>query len=339
MTTIKLNLGERSYNISVGRGLLTHAHEYMNLSRRIFILTDDGVPKEYAETVASLAKCSKIYTVPSGEGSKSLEVYGQVLAEMMDFEMTRTDALVAVGGGVVGDLSGFLASTYMRGIDFYNIPTTLLSQVDSSIGGKCAINLAGTKNTVGSFYHPKHVLIDLDTLKTLPDRQISSGLAESVKMSLTSDKELFSLLERDGLTPENTETVVVRSLMIKKNVVENDEKEKGLRKILNFGHTFGHGIEAHEGLNGLYHGECVALGMLPMCSEEVRDRLEKVLLKVGLPTKYTGDISEALTYVAHDKKRNDGGIDTVLVDEIGSFRIERMTLEDFKSHIKERLNI
>ena len=163
--------------------------------------------------------------------------------------------------------------------------------------------------------------------------------AESVKMSLTSDKELFSLLERDGLTPENTETVIVRSLMIKKNVVENDEKEKGLRKILNFGHTFGHGIEAHEGLNDLYHGECVALGMLPMCSNEVRDRLKKVLLKVGLPTKYTGDISEALTYVAHDKKRNDGGIDTVIVDEIGSFRIERMTLEDFKSHIKERLNI
>jgi 3-dehydroquinate synthase len=337
MTTVKLNLGERSYAITVGRGILASVDKYIDLSRRVFILTDSGVPREYAETVSSLAEVSKIYTVPEGESSKSITVYEKVLLELMDFGMTRKDVLVSVGGGVVSDLGGFVASTYMRGIDFYNVPTTLLSQIDASIGGKCAVNLGSTKNTVGSFYQPKGVIIDLDTLNTLPARQFASGLAEALKMSMTSDAELFSILETEELTPENIERIVTRSLMIKKEVVEKDEKESGLRKILNFGHTLGHGIEAEEGLSGLYHGECVALGMIPMCDKSVRERLIPVLKKLDLPTKYNGDIEKALSYVGHDKKCAGDSLDAIFVDSIGSFRIERMTLDGFSSLIKERL--
>lgn len=338
MRTINLNLGDRSYGITVGHGTIDMAGELFNLERKVFIVTDSGVPREYAERIAKYAKEYVIYTVGEGEGSKSFPTLEAVLSAMLEFDMSRGDCAVAVGGGVVGDLTGFAASVYMRGIDFYNVPTTLLSQVDSSIGGKCAINLAGVKNTVGSFYQPKHVLIDIDTLATLPKRQILAGLAESIKMSLTSDAELFVLLEEEGLTEENTETVILRSLMIKKNVVENDERESGLRKILNFGHTFGHGIEAEEGMHGLYHGECVALGMIPMCADETKSRLLGLLQRVGLPTKYDGDALHALSYVIHDKKCRGGFVEAIFVDSPGDFRIEKLSLKDFSEMIKERLS-
>ena len=331
MSVIKVNLGERSYGITVERGALWHAGEIFNLKRRVLVLTDSGVPKEYAAAVAGRAKEAKIVTVDEGEGSKSLEVMARVLGEMSDFKMSRGDALVAVGGGVVGDLGGFTASVYMRGIDFYNIPTTLLSQVDSSIGGKTAVNLGGVKNIVGSFYQPKGVIIDPDCLKTLDRRLISGGLAEVIKMSLTSDKELFEYLEKSSFDEilENIQYVIEASLKIKAYVVEQDEHEGGLRKILNFGHSFGHGIEAEEEMKGLYHGECVALGMLPVSADSVRERLIPVLSKVGLPTEYKGDVDSAFGYVSHDKKASASGISIVFVDEIGSFRIEKIGFDEF----------
>ncbi len=337
MKKVHLDLGERGYDIAIGKGLLNKANEYFKLDRKVFIVTDSGVPREYAEKVAALAKDAVIYTVDEGEGSKSIAALEKLLFAMMDFQMTRADAAVAVGGGVVGDLTGFASSLYMRGIDFYNAPTTLLSQVDSSIGGKTAVNLGSTKNIVGSFYQPKAVLIDTDVLSTLPRRHFSAGLAEAVKMSLTSDRELFELFEAEEIGETNIEDVIVRALMIKKDVVEKDEKESGLRKILNFGHTFGHGIEAESGLGGLYHGECVALGMLPMASEKVRARLLPVLTRLGLPTNYDGDVDAALSYAMHDKKASDGGIDVILVDEVGSCRIEKMTFADFSAMIKSNL--
>lgn len=338
MTTLKLNLGDRGYDITVGSGTLKKACELMNLDRKVFIVTDSGVPKEYAEKVKAQAKEAMIFTVPEGEGSKSLSTLEEVLETMLKFEMSRGDCAVAVGGGVVGDLTGFAAATYMRGIDFYNVPTTLLSQVDSSIGGKTAVNLGGVKNIVGAFYQPKHVLIDTDTLKTLPQRQISAGLSESVKMSLTSDRELFELFENENITEENIETVIVRSLMIKRAVVENDEKENGLRKILNFGHTLGHGIEAEEKMHGFYHGECVALGMVPMCSSEVKERLLPVLKKLDLPTEYNGDLDKALGFVIHDKKCRGGFVEAIFVDTVGNFRIKKISVGDFSKLVKERLN-
>ena len=333
---IKINLGERSYDITIERGAIGSVGMIFNLDRRVLVLTDSGVPKEYAEAVAKQAKEARIVTVDEGEGAKSLEVMAQVLGEMSDFRMSRGDALVAVGGGVVGDLGGFTASVYMRGIVFYNIPTTLLSEVDSSIGGKTAVNLGGVKNIVGAFYQPKGVVIDPDCLETLDYRQSSSGLAEVVKMSLTSDKALFEYLEEKSLNEiiENIDYVIEAALKIKKDVVEKDEREGGLRKILNFGHSFGHGIEAEEEMKGLYHGECVALGMLPVSSESVRKRLIPVLKKLGLPTEYTGDIDSAFAFVSHDKKASDDGISIVFVDEIGSFRIEKISFEEFYSKVR-----
>lgn len=334
MTTIHLDLDKRGYNINIGRGLLSHVGEIFNLGRRVFIVTDSGVPEEYAETVAKYAEVAKIVTVPEGEDSKSIEVYGRLLLEMVDFGLTRTDCLVAVGGGVVGDLTGFLAASYMRGIDFYNIPTTLLSQVDSSIGGKTAINLGGVKNIVGAFHQPKGVLIDVNTLKTLPSRHIANGLSEVIKMSLTSDAELFSYLENEEICDENIENIIARALHIKKSVVEEDEREAGLRRILNFGHTFGHAVEAAEGMSALYHGECVAIGMIPVTSEGVRKRLVPLLKKVGLPYSYEKDVDLALRLVAHDKKRDGSKISVVLVPEVGTYKIQKMTLSEFSELVK-----
>ena len=337
MTTLHLDLNDNGYDITVGRGVLAQAGELFNLDRRVTVVTDDGVPREYAEAVAAVAKYARIVTVASGEGSKSLETLGRVLTEMADFGMTRGDAVVAVGGGVVGDLAGFAAASYMRGIDFYNVPTTLLSQVDSSIGGKTAINLGGIKNIVGAFHQPKGVLIDVDCLSTLDERQIKSGLAEAVKMAMTSDVDLFKRFEKYSYVDitADIESIIVAALKIKKQVVELDEHEGGLRKILNFGHTFGHGIEAEETLGGLLHGECVALGMIPMCAKDARDRLISVLTKIGLPTEYNGSIDNALAYVSHDKKATAGGITTILVPEVGKFEMKKMTISELGALVRE----
>ena len=334
MTELKMELGERSYSIRVGNGLLDRADEFFNLNRKVFIVTDSGVPCEYAERISKKCLDAKIVTVAEGEGSKSLETLSYLLSEMIDFKMTRTDCAVAVGGGVVGDLTGFLAASFMRGIDFYNVPTTLLSQVDSSIGGKTAVNHDGVKNIVGAFHQPKGVICDLDTLKTLPKRQISNGLAEAVKMALTSDEKLFEVFEELSDPTEELKDIVTRSLMIKKAVVEADEKETGLRKILNFGHTFGHAVEALEELRGFYHGECVAIGMMATASEGVKERLLPVLKKLSLPYRYEGDVEAALSFINHDKKCDGKKISIIFVDKVGSFRAEKMATEDFLNIVR-----
>ena len=333
MTTLHLDLPQNGYDIILERGGLEHAGEFLQLERRVLIVTDGGVPAQYAKKVAAQCKSPTVVTVPTGEESKSFPVFELLCRKLLEGGFTRTDCVVAVGGGVVGDLAGFAAASYMRGIDFYNIPTTVLSQVDSSIGGKVAINLDHVKNIVGAFYQPKRVLIDPYVLKTLPRRQIANGLAEAVKMSLTSDAELFSLFE-SGNVEEHLETVIERSLRIKKYVVEQDEKEMGLRKILNFGHTLGHGVEALNSLHGLYHGECVALGMLPMCSDDVRRRLTPVLKALGLPTEITVDIEEVLENASHDKKCAGDDISVVWVEKVGSFELRKMPLSEWKEQIR-----
>ena len=321
--TITMNLGQDSYDIVVERGVLAKANQHLNLNRRALIVTDTGVPVSYSKTIAEQCKESMIYTVAEGESSKSLVVFGQLLQTMLDHGFSRKDCVIAVGGGVVGALSGFVASAYMRGIDFYNIPTTLLSQIDSSIGGKTAINFGGVKNIVGAFYQPKKVLIDPDLLKTLPDRQIANGLAEAIKMSLTSDKELFELFENKDIEA-NLDEIIIRSLQIKKAVVEQDEKEAGLRKILNFGHTIGHGIESSEGMSELYHGECVALGMLPMCGEEIRPRVLAVLKKCSLYRELEYNWDKITDAAFHDKKADGDQVTVTLVNEAGNFELKTM---------------
>ena len=335
--TIHVELGASSYDIELCRGALARVGELINLDRKIMVVTDSGVPAEYAETVRNLAKEGYQVTVPEGEASKSFDTLQVILAAMLDAGFTRKDAVVAVGGGVVGDLAGFAASMYMRGIDFYNIPTTLLSQVDSSIGGKTAVDFHGYKNVIGAFYQPKKVIIDPDVLATLEKRQVAAGMAEAIKMSLTSDAEMFAMLEKADDIYADIDTVIEKALRIKKYVVECDEKEAGLRKILNFGHTVGHGIETQQA-GALYHGECVALGMLPMCAGEVRARLIPVLKKAGLPTElklYEDDLREVMTAVSHDKKSAVGGVDAVLVHEAGSFEIKKLTLSEIEEKTKK----
>ena len=334
MNTIKVNLGENSYNVYVGKGLISEAKDLFDLYRKVMIVTDDGVPSEYARAIAEQCKEAYIVTVPQGEGSKSIETFSSLLSEMLRNGFNRNDCAVAVGGGVVGDLTGFAASSYMRGIDFYNIPTTVLSQVDSSVGGKTGINFGGVKNIVGAFKQPKGVIADINTLSSLPDRQISNGLCEALKMAMNFDSALFELFENED-PREHLEEIITRSVEIKASVVEKDEKESGLRRVLNFGHTVGHGIES-LGL-GYYHGECVALGMIPMCDGEVRVRLLSVLEKLSLPTEYKGDIDAALSFVEHDKKCTQSGVDVITVPEIGSYKIEKMPIHDFCTKVKEVL--
>ena len=329
---VKTNNG--GYDIVLNRGALEQVGELLDLNRKVLIVTDDGVPNIYAKTVAKNCKQPIIQTVKQGEKSKQTDTWCDLLKVMVENEFTRSDCVVAVGGGVIGDLSGFVAATYMRGIDFYNIPTTLLSQVDSSIGGKTAVDFMGYKNLVGAFYPPKKVVIDPDTLKTLPKRQISNGLAESVKMALTSDKKLFEIFEKEDINNENVlDEIIKRSLFIKKYVVENDEHENSLRKILNFGHTLGHAIESINGMENLYHGECVALGMIPMCSQKIKPKLLKVFEKLDLPTAFDGDIKEVISVCKHDKKTNGDKITVVTVNEIGSFEMIDITFEEMMGKV------
>lgn len=333
---IPVNLGENSYNITLERGALKRAGEIFNLDRKVLVITDSGVPSGYAETVAKCCKEAKIVTFEQGEKSKNFETFRSLLESLTEGGFTRTDCVVAVGGGVVGDIAGFAASVFMRGIDFYNIPTTLLSQVDSSIGGKTAIDFGGYKNIIGAFKQPRGVIIDPNVLETLPERQLSNGLSESIKMALTCDRELYEAI-RDGDAFADIDNVIYRSLLIKKGVVEQDERETGLRRVLNFGHTVGHAVETECGLSQLYHGECVAIGMMPMLAPHLRDEVAGVLAKYNLPSKSPVPAEKLTEAMSHDKKVDGSSINAVFVPEAGKFEMKKMKFEDFALLIKETL--
>ena len=333
---LTMNLGKRSYDIILKRGALQNLYQFANLGRRVAVVTDSGVPEAYARCVADQCREARVITVPQGEGSKSLKTLEAVLRQMLDFGMGRGDLVVAVGGGVVGDLAGFAAAVYMRGIDFINCPTTTLSMVDSSIGGKTAVDLGDTKNTVGAFWQPKVVVADFDTLATLPRRHYVNGLAEAIKTGLICDPELFSLFEH-GDVEADIETIIYRSLLVKKTIVEQDETEHGARRALNFGHTLGHGIEAVKGVkgrrtNGLYHGECVALGMLPMIeSKALQKRVRAVYRSVGLPIRCSYDKEKALAEMLHDKKAQGGQVTVIRVPGLGCWRADTIPAEQLRA--------
>ena len=331
-----LHLGKRSYNIILKRGALANLHQLADLNRKVAVVTDSGVPAQYAQTVANQCKAARIITVPQGEASKSLKTLEAVLYQMLDFGMGRGDLVVAVGGGVVGDMAGFAAAVYMRGIDFINCPTTTLSMIDSSIGGKTAVDLGDTKNIVGAFHQPKVVVVDFATLDTLPRRHYVNGLAEAIKAGLLADAELFDLFE-NGDVDKNIEKIIYRSLQVKRRVVEKDETEAGLRKCLNLGHTLGHGIEAVKGVKGrrktgLFHGECVALGMLPMIEEEaLRKRTLAVYRKVGLPTRTTFDAEKVYAEMLHDKKAQSGKVTVIKVPGLGCWRADTIPTSELRT--------
>lgn len=330
-----MDFDERSYDITVSRGAIKHASELFALDRRVLVVTDDGVPAQYSKAIADAAGEPHILTIRHGEASKCPERYLEILKFMLACGFDRHDCVVAVGGGVVGDLAGFAAATYMRGIDLYNVPTTLLSQVDSSVGGKTAIDFLGYKNVVGAFWQPKGVIVDPDVLESLDARQFACGMSEIIKMFATSDGKMFGRLE-DKTQCIPVEEIITAALRIKMNVVEQDEHEAGLRRVLNFGHTIGHAIESISADEPypLLHGECVALGMLAITEGEVRRRLMHLLHRYDLPTAFRCDESRFREVLLHDKKAQSGDITVVLVDEIGSFSLKTETVNSIIARIK-----
>lgn len=328
---IPVNLGKKSYDITLQRGALKRTGEIFDLDRKALIVTDNGVPKEYVREVCKACRDNLTVVIEAGEESKNLENFQKLCEAMLKNNFSRKDCVIAVGGGVVGDLAGFAAACFMRGIDFYNIPTTLLSQVDSSVGGKTAVDFCGIKNIIGAFHQPKAVLIDPDVLDTLDERQFACGAAEAVKMAMTCDEKLFELIEAKGVRA-NTEAVIEGALKIKSKVVEADETEVGLRRVLNFGHTLGHGIES---ATGLLHGECVALGMIPMTAPSLRGRLVKVLETENLPTECKASSTKVIEAAMHDKKAQEGAVVTVRVDKAGSYKFVKSTGEELLKDYEE----
>ena len=332
--TLEVNTNMGAYPIIISRGGLSHIKQALPLTgRRVCIVTDTGVPTQYTDAVAAGCDNPLLFRFPKGEANKTMDTLQELLRVLLQNGFDRTDAIVAVGGGVVTDLAGFAAATYMRGIDFYSVPTTLLSMVDASVGGKTAVDFEGYKNMIGAFWQPRAVLIDPTTLNTLPRRRLSDGLAEVIKMSLTSDADLFEALETQDLLPnegpalpEAIDDVIAHALRIKIDVVEHDVREKGLRRVLNFGHTLGHALESCMGLGGLYHGECVALGMIPMCTEQVRARLLPLLVRCGLPTAVQLPPREhILAALTHDKKSAGDQIHTIVVPRVGEWCMQQAT--------------
>lgn len=319
-----------SCDIVLESGCIARINELLDLKRRVLIVTDNGVPTQYARSVADACTAPRVITVAGGDGCKSLEILSSLLDAMLEHGLTRQDCVIAVGGGSVCDLAGFAASIYARGIEHYNIPTTLLAQVDAGVGGKTGINFRGIKNAVGTFSQPRKILIDPDVLKTLPERQTASGLAEALKVGVTLDPDLFMLFEQDD--PHRHMDAIIRSALAQKiRIVSSDERESGLRRVLNFGHTIGHAIEMLH--PELLHGECVALGMLAMCSNAVFKRLLPIYEKLHLPTCCPVDTKSAAELILHDKKRVGSEILAVEAPEIGQYRIRPMSVEELMLRI------
>lgn len=330
------------YTVSIGPGLLTSCGQRLREVLgpcRAAVIADSTVAPLYAPAVtaslsaAGFSVCS--YRFPAGEAHKNLSTLSEILEFLAREHLTRSDCVVALGGGVAGDMAGFAAAVYLRGIRCVQLPTTLLAAVDSSVGGKTAIDLDGVKNAVGAFHQPRAVLIDTDVLRTLSPRQTAEGLAESVKMAMTCDASLLSLIETASDLTAALPEIIARSLRIKARVVEQDPTERGLRRVLNFGHTLGHAIESCAG-GELLHGECVALGMVPMCAPPLRPRLTAILQRCGLPTECGCTAGQLLPYLLHDKKAASGSVTAVLVDEPGTFRMETMTPEEILRRWEER---
>jgi 3-dehydroquinate synthase len=338
---VKVPLGQRSYDIKIGSGLLGrlgHECARLQLGKRCAVVSDENVAPCYGRAVhQALAQAGFdpiLLTVPAGETSKSLKTVEACYDQLAEQRLERKSFLVALGGGVVGDLTGFLAATYLRGIPFVQVPTTLLAQVDSSVGGKVGVNLKAGKNLVGSFYQPRLVLCDIETLTTLPRREFSAGLAEVIKYGIIYDAPLFKRLESDlpkllKRDPKTLATVIARCCQIKAEVVRQDETEGGLRAILNFGHTIGHGLEAISHYGKYLHGEAIAIGQVAAARLSVRllgfpeadvKRIATLFTRAGLATEVklsAPQRAKLLAAMQLDKKVNSGEIKFVLAKRIG----------------------
>jgi 3-dehydroquinate synthase len=349
---LPVGLGARAYDVVVGPGLIDRAGEYIApllKNRRTAVVTDSNVGEHHGERLSvSLERAGvavDMITVPAGEESKSFETLARLSDQLLDLELDRGDVIVAFGGGVVGDLAGFAASIYKRGIDFVQVPTSLLAQVDSSVGGKTAIDTPRGKNLIGAFHQPRLVLADLDALATLPAREMACGYAEVIKYGMLGDADFFAWLERHGprvleREREALSHAVARSVQMKAEIVAEDEKEKGRRALLNLGHTFGHALEAETGFGvELKHGEAVAAGCamafrfsaaLGLCPDIDAARVEQALRAVGLPTRLdhlpqgaTFAADRLIAHMGQDKKAEGGTLTFILARAIGDAFVAR----------------
>jgi 3-dehydroquinate synthase len=341
MRTVSVQLGNRSYAIKIGAGLLDRLGSgcaRLKLDARCAIITDTDVGRRFAKPAFnSLARAGfspALIVVPAGETTKNFKMVQTCYERLAAHRLERKSFVVALGGGVVGDMAGFVAATYLRGIAFVQVPTTLLAQVDSSVGGKVGVNLKAGKNLVGAFYQPRLVLCDLDTLKTLPDRDFRTGLAEVIKYGIIYDAKLFALLERDlpkllRRESQSLASIIARCCEIKAEVVSRDETEGGQRAILNFGHTVGHAIEVVSNYGGFLHGEAISIGqitaakisnrVLNLPKRDVR-RIENLFQRAGLPTRIklnSVQRRKLFAVMRLDKKVSGGEIKFVLAKRIG----------------------
>lgn len=346
MHILKLNLKKSPYNIIIGSDILNHLGKYvckLNIGCDAYVITNAFIKNKYGGLLNKILKESgftvRFKVVPDTEKSKSIEVATLVIKDIMHYDKKRRIFIVAFGGGVIGDLAGFIASIYKRGVPYVQVPTTLLAQVDSSIGGKTAIDLSQGKNLVGAFYQPRIVFSDVNILRTLDKRQVQSGLAEVIKYGIIKDAGLFNYLEKSyqeilDLKLAALTFIVMRASQIKAKIVRQDEREeKGIRTILNFGHTIGHAIEAAARYKGYNHGEAVALGMLVasdiskklnLINNATAQRIENLITAVGLPVKIEkASLGEIIKMHYHDKKFTGSQNKFVLVKSIGKTKVVR----------------
>jgi 3-dehydroquinate synthase len=336
MNNVTVSLGDRSYDIIINQGIIDNIGEMLkpfSSSPKIALISNPTVFALYGERVIQSLSDAGFdvieILIPDGEEYKNLEYYGIIQEKLLSNRLDRKSAIIALGGGVIGDMAGFCASTYMRGINFIQIPTTLLSHVDSSVGGKTGVNHPLGKNMIGAFYQPKLVLIDIDSLKTLPKREFLAGMAEVIKYGVIYDREFFDYLKVNkdeilNLNPIHLTHIISRSCQIKAEVVSLDEREAGLRAILNFGHTIGHAIETVTKYKRFLHGEAIAIGMcaaskLSSISKEELHEIIDLISSYGLPTEIPDDIDRdsIITAMTLDKKAVSGDITFILPKNIG----------------------
>jgi len=351
MEKIKVELGERSYDISIGSDILDdigHILKSFGLSPKVAVVSNPTVFSLYGERVSGSIKKAGFdfitVIIPDGEGYKDLLWLQHIYDNLLKHKLDRSSALIALGGGVIGDITGFAASTYMRGISYIQVPTTLLAQVDSSVGGKTGVNHKLGKNMIGTFWQPRLVWIDVETLETLPQRELVAGISEVIKYGVVYDGELFDLLEVNKDKILNLDNlalsyIIKRSCEIKADVVSKDERESGLRAILNYGHTIGHAIETVTGYKRFLHGEAVALGMclearlareLGLIDKEGVSRIKGLTGSYGLPTELPGDIDpgDILSSMQLDKKAVAGELKFILPEKIGQVRVQKGVSEE-----------
>lgn len=360
MKTLMVNLGERSYPIHIGSGLLGRPDSYAGIisNRQVMIVTNETVAPLYLEHLKAALTGYQVDTtiLEDGEAFKTLKSFDLVMDHLITQRHSRGTTLLALGGGVIGDITGFAAACYQRGVNFVQVPTTLLAMVDSSVGGKTGVNHRMGKNMIGAFYQPKAVIIDIDTLHTLPSRELAAGLAEVIKYGLIRDAGFLSWIESHldnvvALEPEALQTVIDASCQCKADIVAADETEQGVRAILNLGHTFGHAIEAFCGYRDWLHGEAIAVGMVMAADMSARlgwiefshvERLNLLLSRADLPVRppVTMRPEDFMSYMSIDKKVVDGAIRLVLLKSPGqavvtaSYPVDvlQATLRSFTAH-------